>query len=127
MKGTRMKKFLISVFGLVVLAGCSASYDYYKGGVKYTQDGDDCVYRADERGREFSDEVRDMDKNQKVIYRNTLCADLFKKDTAGRYRQERQVLKSAPAPVACKSCACNRGCAQGVPVIKRRYVIVSGM
>jgi hypothetical protein len=122
-----MKKFLISVFSLIALAGCSSSYDYYKGGVKYTQDGDDCVYRAGERGHEFSDEVRNMDKDQKVVYRNTLCADLFNKDTAGRYRQERQVLKPAAATVSCKSCACNRGCSDSVPVIKRRYVIVSGM
>jgi hypothetical protein len=121
-----MKKILISIFGLVALAGCSTSYDYYKGGVKYTQDGDDCVYRAGERGREFSDEVRNMDKDQKVVYRNTSCADLFKKDNAGRYRQERQALRPAAAGAG-KSCACKRGCAQGAPVIRRRYVIVSDM
>jgi hypothetical protein len=122
-----MNKVLISILGLVALAGCSTHYDYYKGNVRYTQEGSDCVYYAGERGRRFSDEVRGLDKGQKVVYRNTFCANLFDKDTGSQYRNARQVLAPAAADAPCNSCACKSGCSNAAPVMKRRYVIVSNM
>ncbi|MDR1338234.1 MAG: hypothetical protein LBJ73_04385 [Rickettsiales bacterium] len=119
-----MKKVLISILGLVALAGCSSHYDYYKGSVRYVQQGDDCVYYTGERGRRFLGNVRSLDKGQKLVYRNTFCADLFDGDTNGQYRNSRQVLTPAAVEVTGHSCACKSGCA---PVMKRRYVIVSGM
>jgi len=38
-----MKKSLLSLLALALIAGCSG-YDYYKTDVRYRQDGDDCVY-----------------------------------------------------------------------------------
>jgi hypothetical protein len=127
-KGADMKNILISILGLLALASCSSYYDYYKGGVRYTQEGSDCVYYAGEHGRKFSSDVRDMDKSKKIVYRDTLCASLFKKDTAGQpIRPERQILTTAAMETSCGSCGCN-GCGmQAAPVLKRRYVIVTGM
>jgi hypothetical protein len=123
-----MKKVFISIFGLVALTGCYSHYDYYKGNVKYVQEGTDCVYYAGERGRRFSDEIRYMGKDQKVVYRNTLCANLLDKDTAGQaYVQNRRVLASVAAEAPSASCGCKTGCAQTASVLKRRYVIVSNM
>ena len=48
-----MKKTLFVLFGLVVLAGCS-SYDYYKGDVRYVQDGEDCIFTSAEAGYRYS-------------------------------------------------------------------------
>ena len=47
-----LKKILMSVIALTSLVGCGAYYDYYKGGVRYTQDGDDCIYYAGEYGKD---------------------------------------------------------------------------
>ena len=131
-----MKKVLFSIFGLVVLAGCSTHYDYYKGGVKYTQDGADCVYTAGEQSRKFSDEVRGSNKDKKIVYRNTLCADLYAKDTFGQVKPtERKVLTTAAEYAPCSACtqqarpcsaSADCGC-NAAPVLKRRYVIVSAM
>ncbi|MDR0727196.1 MAG: hypothetical protein LBF37_03985 [Rickettsiales bacterium] len=121
-----MKKVLCSILGLAALSGCA--YDYYKGGVKYVQDGADCIYYAGERGQKFSNDVYSMGKDQKVVYRNTLCASLLDKDSAGQaYVQDRQVLASAAKEASCNSCACKSGCSRATPVMKRRYVIVSAM
>jgi hypothetical protein len=128
LKGTNMKKLFLSIFGLAALAGCSSHYDYYKGRVRYTQDGADCIYYARERGRKFSDEIRGMDQGKKIVYSNTLCASLFEKDTAGqRVRQKDQILTPAATETPRSSCGCRIGCAQKASVMKRSYVIVSGM
>ena len=109
-----MKKFLISVIALAALAGCA--YDYYKGGVKYTQDGDDCIYYADEYGRNYSSDVRGLNDKKRIVYRHTRCEDLFARDNGGRVPvAARKVLSSAAvaapesetAPVAEKTCGCD--------------------
>lgn len=78
-----MKKFLISFVGLALLAGCTY-YDYYKAGVRYTQDGDDCIYYVAESGRDYTSRIDGLDNNEKIVYRNTKCADLYARDNDGR-------------------------------------------
>ena len=65
-----MKKVLFAFLGLIVLSGCSSYFDYYKGGVRYTQDGDDCIFYAAERGRHYSDDIRALDVDKKIVYKN---------------------------------------------------------
>ena len=128
-----MKKILVSVIALTSLVGCGAYYDYYKGGVRYTQDGRDCVYYVGERGRDFSDAVDGVDSRKKIVYRNTRCEDLYAIDNFGQEpRHDREILVPAAQEVPCNSCAqvekvsCN-SCAKAQPVLKRRYVIVPAM
>jgi len=137
-----MKKMLISVLGLVALSGCA--YDYYQGGVRYVQDGTDCIYYSGEQGRRFSDDVSAMRTGKKVVYRNTICANLYDQDTNGQpARQDRQIL--APAAVEQTYSPCDNGgcmtqsyaptyytyksgcaaCSQPVPV-QRKFYVVSG-
>ncbi len=126
-----MKKTLVSVFALTALVGCAGSYDYYKGGVKYSQEGEDCVYYIGEEGHRFNREISDMDNSKKIVYRNTRCADLYERDNLGQEpRHDRRILVPAarevtvaqPVQVSAPSC----GCATcGQPVLKRRYVIVA--
>ena len=118
-----MKKILASVFALTVLAGCTY-YDYYKGGVRYTQDGEDCVYYMDEYARHYSEGIRGIDGSNRVVYKNTRCADLFARDNAGRMeRNDRKIL----TPVAVETTSCKKfssGCgAEMVPVTRRFYTI----
>ena len=123
-----MKKILVSLIALVGLAGCGAYYDYYKGGVRYTQDGQDCIYYAGEYANNFSKYVGGMDESKKIVYRNTRCEDLYARDTFGApMRNERQVL--VPAAQEVSTCgACNKcNSCDNTPVLKRRYVIVSAM
>jgi uncharacterized protein with PIN domain len=82
-----------------VITGCSY-YDYYRGGVRYVQRGDNCVYYSEESSEEqFSDKVEEFDDENRVVYKNTRCEDLFARDNAGRMdRNKRHVL--APATVA---------------------------
>ena len=123
-----MKKILVSLIALVGLAGCGAYYDYYKGGVRYTQDGQDCIYYAGEYANNFSKYVGGMDESKKIVYRNTRCEDLYARDTFGTpMRNERQVL--APVAQEVSTCgACNKcNSCDNTPVLKRRYVIVSAM
>lgn len=118
-----MKKILVSVIALTSLVGCGAYYDYYKGGVRYTQDGRDCVYYVGERGRDFSDAVDGVDSRKKIVYRNTRCEDLYARDTFGTApREPRQVLAPAAEKAQCKSCnaKCDK-CTQ--PMLVRRYII----
>ncbi len=133
-----MKKILALV-ALVALAGCSDYYDYYKGGVRYTQDGADCIYYSGEYANHYSRDVNTADLDKKIVYRNTQCADLYARDMAGQeVRAERRVLTPAAeyveesmpqqivvksAPVVKKSCGCNK-CARRAA---KQYVIVSGM
>ncbi len=137
-----MKKFL-TLIALVALAGCASYYDYYKGGVRYTQDGEDCIYYSGEYARHYSREVNAADLDKKIVYRNTRCADLYARDIAGQEpRQERRVLTPAaevsyveepvvetprqivvkPMPVVKKSCNC---CSKKKTT--KQYVIVSEM
>jgi hypothetical protein len=113
-----MKKLLISVAAATLLAGCTY-YDYYKGGVRYTQDGDDCVYYADEYGRNFSSSVRGLDGSNRIVYRNTRCEDLFAMDNPMRLeRNDRQVLVPAVKPVEAPKCGCN---ACGAKPVARQF------
>ncbi len=115
-----MKKMFVSVLALTALAGCGGYYDYYKGGVRYTQDGEDCIYYAGEYGRNYSRDISGMDANKKVVYRNTRCADLFNRDNEGLIPQPARKVLTQAADVAptCPCQACNQ------PVLKRRYIIV---
>lgn len=116
-KGKIMKKTLVALFGLVVLGGCAGYYDYYKGGVRYTQDGEDCVFYSAERGRRYSDDIRSLNTDKKIVYRNTNCRDLYVRDTANvAPRNARQVLSPAADDVDVKP-TCNK-------VVKKRYVFV---
>lgn len=119
-----MKKILFSAIAMSMLAGCASYYDYYAGGVKYVQDGKDCIYYVGEMGRNFSDDVRNMDKNKKIVYRNTQCADLYARDTATQpVHPERQVLTFADDYMP--SCGCKSACNK--PVVRRKYVVVPAM
>lgn len=111
-----MKKVLFALFGLMVLAGCSSYYDYYKGGVRYTQDGTDCIFYSAERGRHYSEDISSVDLDKKIVYRNTMCSDLYLADNMGQVaRTERKVLASTDNK---KPCGCNT-CAK-----TKRYVFV---
>ncbi len=128
-----MKKVLISVIALGALAGCSGYYDYYKGGVRYTQDGEDCIYYAAERGRKIPGDFRTMDSNDKIVYRNTRCSDLYARDNLiAEPRVEHQIVAPAPRPTCggacpvCDACAAKKptcGKCGGEAVLKRRYII----
>lgn len=134
-----MKKIL-ALIALVALAGCSNYYDYYKGGVRYVQDGVDCIYYSGESAKHYSRDVNTADLDKKIVYRDTQCADLYARDMAGQeVRQERRVLTPAAEyvaepvampqqfvvkPVVKKSCGCNK-CARKQPA--KQIVIVSGM
>ena len=124
-----MKKVL-SVIALAALAGCT-SYDYYEGGVRYTQDGPDCIYTSGEYGSRFSNDIKDLSGSKRVVYRNTICADLYARDNFNQApRADRVVLTPAAAPVsACTSCApvhvhkADCGCAGH----RSKYVFVPAM
>lgn len=119
-----MKKVLLSVLGLALVAGCS-SYDYYKTDVRYRQDGDDCVYYYNEKGKKFNNEIRNLKDAKKIVYKNTSCADLYGKDTYGYDKRTRNAILPArveeEAPVAPK-CGC-QACAKK-QVLKNKYIIV---
>ena len=111
-----MKKAVLSVLGLALLAGCSG-YDYYETNVRYRQKGEDCVYYYDEDGQKFNHDAK------KIVYRNTRCEDLYNDDTFGFERNDRKAIVPAyiqenPAP----KCGCNK-CGKK-QVLKNRYVIV---
>ena len=113
-----MKKVLVSVVALAALAGCA--YDYYRGGVRYVQDGDDCIYYAGEYGSRYTSDIRGLNTDKRVVYRNTSCADLFARDNGGvAPRPTRAVLTRAAQP-AQSSCGCSTCGA-------KRYVIVPAM
>ncbi|MBR3930545.1 MAG: membrane lipoprotein lipid attachment site-containing protein [Alphaproteobacteria bacterium] len=110
-----MKKTVFALFGLVVLSGCAGYYDYYKGGVRYTQDGEDCVFYAAERGRRYSEDIRSLNTDKKIVYRNTACRDLYLRDNMWQTpRTERQTL----TPVNTSECGCAKKCG------KKKYVFV---
>ena len=117
-----MKKVLLSVLGLSLLAGCS-SYDYYKTDLRYRQEGKDCVYYYNEKGQKFNEEIRSLKDAKKVVYRNVKCEDLYNDDTFGAERNDRKAI----VPVYTEEKPVNKcGCARcgKKQVLKNRYVIV---
>ena len=129
-----MKKILALV-ALVALAACG-SYDYYRGDVRYVQDGEDCIYSSGEYARKYSNRVNAADLDKKIIYRNTSCADLYARDMMGQEpRAERRVLTPAAdvawpepeviaepivvKPAAKKTCGCSK-CKKTT----KKYVVV---
>jgi hypothetical protein len=119
-----MKQILALVVALVAVAGCSSSYDYYKGGVRYIQDGKDCVYYTDEYAQHYSESIRGFDGKNRIVYRNTRCEDLFARDHAGQTeRNDRKVL----TPVVLEKPACTKCTSvcdtEVVPVTRRYYTI----
>ncbi len=138
-RDVNMKKFL-ALIALVALAGCASYYDYYKGGVRYTQDGEDCIYYSGEFARHYSREVNAADLDKKIVYRNTRCADLYARDIAGQeVRQERRVLTPAaevsyveepvvaPRQIVVKPASVKKSCSCCQKKTTKQYVIVSDM
>jgi len=119
-----MKKAVLSVFGLALIAGCSG-YDYYKTNVRYYQDGEDCVYYYGEKGKKFNEDIRSLKDAKKIVYRNTQCEDLYMEDTFGyAERNDRKAIVPVfvePKPMAPK-CGCNK-CGKK-QVLKNKYVVV---
>lgn len=95
-----MKKCLALV-AFIALAACGGSYDYYKGDVRYVQDGEDCIYYAGESANHYSRDVDAADLDKKIVYRYTRCADLYARDMGGKtVRNERRVMTPAAEPKA---------------------------
>ena len=120
----KMKKVILSVFGLIILAGCSG-YDYYEADVRYYQDNEDCVYYFDEAGNHFDKEIRSLRDTKKIVYRNTNCKDLYLNDTFGVSRNDRKAVEQVFVEEKTASklkCGCNK-CGKK-RVLKNRYVIV---
>ena len=120
-----MNKILFSVVAATAIAGCTY-YDYYKGGVRYTQDGKDCIYYTDEYARHYSASIDGIDGNNRIVYKNTKCEDLFARDHAGRTaRNDRKIIVPAMTeevkPVSVTDCDCCR-----VEPIYRRFYTISG-
>ena len=121
-----MKKILASIFAVTALAGCTY-YDYYKGDIRYTQDGEDCVYYVDEYARHYSEGIRGLDGSNRVVYRNTRCADLFARDNGGRTeRNDRKILVPAAVKEAPACTKCTSGCDAEMVPVTRRYYTISG-
>lgn len=108
-----MKKTLFALIAFALTVGCS-SYEYYRGDVRYVQDGTDCVFTSVEQGDHYSDEIRTLDIDKEIVYRHTKCRDLYHRDNIGqKQRTERHVLK----PVDKKDCGCKKNA-------KKTYVFV---
>lgn len=117
-----MKKVILSIFGLALIAGCSG-YDYYKTDLRYRQEGKDCVYYYNEKGNKFNSEIRSLKDAKKIVYRNTNCSDLYNDDTFGFERNDRKAI----VPVFTETKSANRcGCTKcgKKQSLKNRYVIV---
>lgn len=131
-----MKTFLITMIGLVMLAGCGTHYDYFRGDIRYVQDGRDCIYSATEYGENYSADIRGMDNEKKIIYRDTMCADLYARDNAHvAPRRDRSMIVPVPGdqsemdnkpstqPVK-ETCGCGMANGNDAMVLRRRYIIV---
>ena len=118
-----MKKVILSVAGLMLLAGCSG-YDYYKTDVRYRQDGNDCIYSFDEEGDKFNEDIRSLRDDKEIVYRNTRCEDLYRDDTFNYERNDRKaVIPVYTEPkVTTTSCGCNK-CGKK-QTLKNKYIIV---
>ena len=117
-----MNKLLVCTVAMAGLAGCTY-YDYYKGGVRYTQDGNDCVYYTDEYARHYSAGIEGIDGNNRIVYKNTKCSDLFARDHGGRTeRADRKIIVPAmPEPVQLPAADC--GCCHAEPIFRHFYTI----
>ena len=112
-----MKKTLFALIAFVGLSACAGSYDYYEGNVRYYQDGEDCIFYSNESGYRYSSDIRSLDTDKKIVYRNTKCRDLYLRDNFGAaQRTERQVI--APAAKKPTTCGCPKKCG------KKKYVFV---
>lgn len=118
-----MKKVILSVLGLSLVAGCSG-YDYYKTDVRYRQKGRDCVYYYNENGKKFNQEIRSLKDAKQIVYRDTKCEDLYMNDTFGyAERNDRKAIVpvfTTEKPV--KKCGCNK-CGKK-QVLKNKYIVV---
>lgn len=102
-----MKKILMIALSLFALAGCAGDFDYYNGGVRYVQDGEDCIFYSEEQGRRFSNEIRSLDTEKKIVYRNVSCETLYNRDMSEQVaRHDRKII----VPAAKKSCGCKKTC-----------------
>jgi len=118
-----MKKVLLSVLGLALVAGCSG-YDYYKTNVRYRQDGDDCIYYYTEKGKKFNSEIRNLKDAKKIVYKNVKCEDLYGKDSFGYTQRDRNAIVPVRVEeeVSAPKCGCSK-CAKK-QVLKNKYIIV---
>lgn len=119
-----MKKAVLSMLGLAMIAGCSG-YDYYESDLRYRQKGEDCVYYFSEEGEKFDSEIRNLQDAKKIVYRNTKCSDLYMNDTFGAQRNDRKAI--VPVYVDNEmpkksNCGCSK-CAKK-QVLQSRYIIV---
>lgn len=108
-----MNKVLISILTLVMLSGCSSYYDYYKSGVRYTQDGENCIFYSVERGRYFSDEISSIDTDKKIVYQNTKCDALYNRNAFSAKHHHHTATVTPPVKKSCdckKSCGCKKSC-----------------
>ena len=117
-----MKKVILSVLGLTLLAACSG-YDYYKTDVRYRQEGNNCVYYYGEKGNKFSEDIRSLKDAKKIVYRNVRCQDLYMDDTFGAERNDRKAIVPVYVePKNTSKCGCSK-CSKK-RVVKNRYIIV---
>lgn len=128
-----MKKILISFAVITGLVACSSSFDYYNGGINYYQDGLDCVYTVSETGDNFSNKIDSLSADRKIVYKNTICADLFASDSfnamGNRQVSGDNCSKCVAQPKVHKNDdmkVCSK-CQTKTMYLKRRYVIVSEM
>ena len=120
-----MKKVILSVLGLTLIAGCSG-YDYYETNVRYRQKGKDCIYYYSEDGKNFNSEIRNLEDAKQIVYRNTKCEDLYGKDSFGYTQRDRSAIVPVRVqeekPVVATPCG-GQTCAKK-QVLKSRYIIV---
>ena len=119
-----MKKVVLSILGLVLVAGCSG-YDYYKTDVRYRQKGADCVYYYNEDGDRFNSDIRSLEDSKQIVYRNTQCADLYESDIFNTERNDRKAIVPAftEQKTVSSKCGCSK-CGGKKKVLKNRYIIV---
>ena len=118
-----MKKALLTVLGLGLLAACTG-YDYYKTDVRYYQDGEDCIYYSNERGKRFDYDVRALRDGKRIVYRNTRCSDLYQKDTFGysERNDRRAIVPAVEEEKVAPSCGCSK-CGKKT-FLKNKYIII---
>ena len=121
-KGKQMKKVILSMLGLAIVAGCSG-YDYYKTDVRYRQDGKDCIYYFGEKGKKFNEDIRSLKDAKQIVYRNTQCADLYADDTFNYERNDRKAVIPVYTEQKTNKCGCAK-CGKK-QVLKNRYIIVA--
>jgi len=69
-----MKKIIFAFVAVLTLAACSSRQVLYKGNIKLTQDRKDCVIELAREG-DFANKV--FNKSQKIVHKNTKCADMI--------------------------------------------------